>query len=322
MWRLLFRLALLGVLLGLSGSSIYNLARPIVDHSVAITARRLDAPRAMTSSRLRFVDGWRIAAKDADFGGLSGLLAYPDGLLAVSDKGALVELQFVRGRPRRARIRPLPAGCGQGAIKLQRDSESLARDDAGQIWIGFEWRNAICRTSNALAQASALAVPRQMRPWPSTGGPEAMTRLRDGRMVVIAERARGDGAEVPMLVFAGDPAIGDRPAIELRYRPPAGYRATDVAELPDGSLAVLHRRFQLPLNFSTILSVVPASALTPGAVVRSTAIALLRAPGLHDNFEGLAVDQRTGRTFVWLVSDDNFSPWQATYLLKFELTGS
>jgi hypothetical protein len=38
-----------------------------------------------------------------------------------------------------------------------------------------------------------------------------------------------------------------------------------------------------------------------------------------DNMEGLAVHQEGGRTFVTVISDDNFSPGQRTLLLEFEL---
>jgi len=46
---------------------------------------------------------------------------------------------------------------------------------------------------------------------------------------------------------------------------------------------------------------------------------VLAPPQIADNFEGLAVDVRNGRTRIWLVSDDNFLPQQRTYLLEFEL---
>jgi hypothetical protein len=39
-----------------------------------------------------------------------------------------------------------------------------------------------------------------------------------------------------------------------------------------------------------------------------------------DNMEGLAVHQEGGRTILTIISDDNFSPWQRTLLLEFELT--
>ena len=48
-------------------------------------------------------------------------------------------------------------------------------------------------------------------------------------------------------------------------------------------------------------------------------IAWLAAPLTIDNMEGLAIRKEEGRTFIYLVSDDNFSPLQRTLLLKFEL---
>ena len=38
-----------------------------------------------------------------------------------------------------------------------------------------------------------------------------------------------------------------------------------------------------------------------------------------DNFEGLAVREEGGRTFLYIVSDDNFSGSQRTLLMKFEV---
>ncbi len=41
---------------------------------------------------------------------------------------------------------------------------------------------------------------------------------------------------------------------------------------------------------------------------------------LLDNFEGLAVEQRNGRTFLYVISDDNQRRSQRTVLIKFEVT--
>ena len=47
-------------------------------------------------------------------------------------------------------------------------------------------------------------------------------------------------------------------------------------------------------------------------------IATFRAPLSGDNFEGLAVRQEGEKTFLYIVSDDNFSASQRTLLMKFE----
>ena len=41
-----------------------------------------------------------------------------------------------------------------------------------------------------------------------------------------------------------------------------------------------------------------------------------------DNFEGIALREEQGRTFLYIVSDDNFSGSQRTLLMKFELVAN
>ena len=48
-------------------------------------------------------------------------------------------------------------------------------------------------------------------------------------------------------------------------------------------------------------------------------IARLAPPLTVDNMEGIAIRREGGRTFVYLISDDNQSKVQRTLLLKFEL---
>jgi hypothetical protein len=54
-------------------------------------------------------------------------------------------------------------------------------------------------------------------------------------------------------------------------------------------------------------------------IVTGRTIAKFGRPGLTSNFEGVAISNEGGRTFVWLVSDDNYMWIENTYLLKFEL---
>ena len=50
-----------------------------------------------------------------------------------------------------------------------------------------------------------------------------------------------------------------------------------------------------------------------------TELSAIEPPLTVDNFEGLAVREEAGRTFLYIVSDDNFSGSQRTLLMKFEL---
>ena len=121
------------------------------------------------------------------------------------------------------------------------------------------------------------------------------------------------------LLFDGDPALAATPATTLRYRPPAGYRATDAALLPDGRLLVLNRRFAWLEGVSTALVLVEPGAIRPGATFEGRLVARLGWPLANDNMEAMSVTREGGRTILWLASDDNFSPLQRTLLLKFAL---
>ena len=83
-------------------------------------------------------------------------------------------------------------------------------------------------------------------------------------------------------------------------------------------MLILARRFS-PLSgvgAALLLAPVDLKAMTLG---KSQVLAQLAPPLAVDNMEGLAVVSQGGRTLVYLVSDDNFSPLQRTLLLKFEL---
>jgi hypothetical protein len=311
----------LGLLLTTTGSSYSGTTKPIRFENAAVFASPYVGRIFASSKRLRLVAGWTLSSGSEQFGGLSALVVDGTDLLAVSDKGALVLLKRATlVAPARAAIRPLPVGCGNPEYKADRDSESIARDpQSGNVWIGFEWRNFICRVGPRLDIAVAKAKPLQMKNWPLRAGAESMTRLRDGRTIVLAERPTGGGRDSPLLVYSVDPTSDGATAIEMRYRPPKGYRPTDVAELPDGSLLVIHRRFRPPFAFSTIVAMTASFKARAGGTITARPLALLKAPGTSDNFEGLAVERIASRTYIWMVSDDNFMPFQNTYLLKFEL---
>jgi hypothetical protein len=81
----------------------------------------------------------------------------------------------------------------------------------------------------------------------------------------------------------------------------------------DGTLYVLFRSYSRADGSGAAIM-----ALSPdGRSYRE--ITTIRPPLTIDNFEGLAVREEDGRTLLYIVSDDNFSPGQRTLLLKFEV---
>lgn len=295
-------------------------ARRVALHPDDLSVRR--------TGRLRFLGGLALSAGDPAFGGFSALHVGGERFVLVSDGGAVLAFRMgADWRPRQARLFPLPAGPGTGWRKRDRDSESIAYDPrSGRWWVGFESYNQIWRYGPDLAHAERGRAPPAMRRWSSGGGAEAMTRLSDGRFVLISEGTRprrGTDGMRPRaragLIFDRDPTDSRARAAFFAYRSARGYDPVGLAELPDGDVLVLERGFDLPFRWLTRVALVRRGAIRPGGMVDSVEVARLGAPLVADNFEGIAAVEERGRTVVWLLSDDNSSMFQRTLLFKFAL---
>jgi len=264
---------------------------------------------------LRFLTGWSLASDDPRFGGISGMHVENGAVIAISDVGILLRFPVPGARALPVRFDPLAEGPGPRTRKSNRDSEALLIRD-GRLWAAFERHNMIWRYDLSSLRAESAARPEAMRRWRGNRGSEALVRLADGRFLAFAEGRDDGGTFSAAVLFAGDPAVPGTPAARLRYRRPAGFRATDAALLPDGRILILNRRFRLLEGWSARLVV---AKIGEGEVIEGREIAALGAPLAVDNMEALSVTLEAGRTIVWIASDDNFSPLQRTLLLKFAL---
>ena len=275
-----------------------------------------DEPGARRLGRLTFLGGWWLTSNDGRFGGISALHVEAGEVLALSDAGWRIRFPLRNGRTEvRADIAMMEAGPGPADEKENRDSESLAV--AGRaLWVGYEQANSVWRYDRSNFAVTGSAAPAAMARWNGNRGAEAMVRLGDGRFLLFSE---GKGGDSEALLFAGDPSVPGTPALRLRYRPPAGYRITDAALLPDGRLALLHRRVGLFEGFTARVTVVRLPALVDGAVIEGVEAAAFEGAITRDNFEALSASREGGRTILWLASDDNYNKLQRTLLLKFAL---
>lgn len=270
---------------------------------------------------LLFLEGWHLSSRDVRLGGISAMHVEDGQVLALSDGGSLIRFPLPRrAGPLKLNIVRVPHGPGTGRRKGDRDGESMAVAGAGgDIWVAWEGRNAIWRYRRSDWIVAAATAPRAMRRWQTQRGPEAMVRLPNGRFLVFAEGPRADDGTTAVLLFLGDPAVAATRTLALRYRPPAGYRATDAAMLPDGRLLILNRRFRALSGFSVILRVADLRRLR-GNVIEGEELAAFAGSVTRDNYEALSVTREGARTIVWIASDDNYMPLlQRTLLMKFAL---
>lgn len=318
-------------------------ARPLLGPGAPILTRPVPLdpanPARRTVGALTFLGGWSLSSPDRAFGSVSAMMmtatAKGDRFTMLSDSGGVMIFDMDgAGVTANIRFLDLPAGPHGGFSKGARDSEAMAVDPAsGRIWVAFENRNLIWRYAPGFARGEQKAWPLAMRAWPQASGPEAMVRLRSGRFVVIAEAAPGPQGADDALIFPGDPTTpGIRP-LRFGYRRPAGWRVTDVAELPDGRLLVLHRRVRLAemkvawiegaprlvRGIDSLIRVIDLKGVKDGGVVDGVDVAHLAWPMTADNFEAMAISEEKGRTILWIASDHNFAFYQRTLLMKFAL---
>ena len=270
---------------------------------------------------LHFQGGLVLSSPDVRFGGLSALLVSPDGsrLTALSDHGFRLDAGLVHDRRgnlagiRDATLVPLTDTDGQRLkSKKKRDAESLARDGKDGIVVAFERHHRLWRYG-AGAGPRPLAAPPGLEDAPSNGGIEALTRLRDGRLLAITEGLRRAGAGVGWL--GGEPAWST-----LSYATRDGFSPTGVTTLPNGDVVMLERRYSVLDGIAIRVLRVAHPTIAPGTRLEGILVAEIAPPLSVDNFEGIAARRGAGgETLLYMVSDDNYSPLQRTLLMMFAL---
>lgn len=319
--RRLLTAALIFAALGPMPGTVMRAPEPDLTESAA--ARPLIfAPEA--AGTLRFVRGWHLVSPHSRFGGFSALArtrteAGANRFQLAGDNGYWTRLTLdSRGAVSDVEIRPLPTPDGRPPRKSMADAEAMVVDPAsGKSWIALEGINEIWRLDAGLAAIEArrkLPHPR----WPANRGSEAMVRLADGRTIVLSEDADDDPRGREGLLYAGDPAEPGPAPIRFFYASDGRGLVSDAAPLPDGRILLVHRRLGFDPVFTTIVAILDPADIKADSIVRSRTIGRVPAP-LAENYEGAAVSVEGGRTFLWLVADNNFNVWQRSLLLQFEL---
>jgi len=306
-----------------------KLPRPRDDQVLRIIPVGLPRPadRAANLGPFALEGAWRLTSPNHRFGSYSALVAPGDGsLLALSDRGHALRFAAPGARPRGPRFSPISPS--QTGSKEMQDAEGASFDPAsGHLWISWEFSNMITRQDLAL-QAPRRVRPSAMRGWGGNSGPEAMTRLADGRFVALREGFEGvtDEQHHRGVLFAGDPL--DHPRTDrFTFLSPTGYSPVDLALLPDGRVLVLLRKlvWPFPARFAGRIQIADPRAIRPGGTWRGRDLALLTSSLGVDNFEGMAIEvsgepstgqSGKGRLTVWLVADDNGSALQRALLWK------
>lgn len=297
--------------------------------SVSVPLDR-EAPSRIRVGALRYLGALDLS-DDAVYGGLSGLRVSADGsrFVAISDLGKTVTGRLTydpSGRLAGAAdivVRPLPLDPDDGYRGRRDDSEEIDRLPGGGWLVSLEHDHRILHYAGGDERPEGtprrLPSPPGLDKAPPNGGIEALTVLADGRLLAIEE---GDDNGIPERRAWVAPSV-PRSATDwqpLTYRAAPRFRPTSAAGLPDGGALVLERRVSLLGGWASRIVYVPGAALRPGASIDGTELARLEPPLLVDNFEGIAVRRgEKGELLIYIVSDDNRSPLQRSYLALFSV---
>jgi hypothetical protein len=291
---------------------------------VTITAR---PERAGVSGELSLTGAWELTSSNSWFGGFSALVAGPgQSLIAGSDRGFLFDIDLAGPAPRPVDASFRFVGMTGPGLREYVDLESLARDPAtGRLWAGYEGIDRIVLYPPGGPRR--FRDPPEMEAWSYNSGAEAMARLADGRFLVIAEGAVESSETLhEALLFARNPLAPQTP-LAFRVAVPEGYDPVDATQVSDGRVLILLRRvaYTLPAaGFDTAIALADPRAITAGGTLPTRVIQHLESGIFADNFEGIAFVAAPGdpqRGAVWLITDDNFSVFQRSLLIRFEWPG-
>ena len=249
------------------------------------------------------------------FGGLSGLEVMRSGsLLAIADNGKFV---WIGVDPETG----APDGTGSMAYmhdgegnvwsdKLAADAEGLAFRD-GLAFVSFERDHRVeaydLEGCGAAARAALVARLDRVVDGNVLGdnrGPEALALVGDELALGIETRASGGS---PIGALKSDGTLND---VQRTIQP--GLFLLTGMDRENGLTATIFRAYDPVRGARGILRV--------GSAQNVIGEAQLKKPLPVDNYEGIAIGKApSGKTRIWLISDDNFSSNQRTLLLALDL---
>jgi hypothetical protein len=307
-----------------SGSAAAQPGRPGTPVDVRVTPVVLNAtnPSQTRVGRFTFAGGLElVAAASRDFGGLSDLDVLDDGrLLSVTDEGQLLQARLVLDASGRlsgltdVTLAPLGGADGRPLRdKFQADSEGLALLPGGDWLVSFERVHRIWRYPAGGGPPVPAPSPASATAFPINTGMESLTPLRragPGAYLVGSEAGT---------VWQCDLGSTCRETV-LGRRVPDGYGLPAIGVSPNGeTLALVARAFDAVRGVRVIVRLVGRAAIDRVEAPLIDELPLLD-PLTRDNFEGVAIVAGQGGAALrlYLLSDNNFSTAQHTYLFAFD----
>lgn len=309
----------LGLTNGRAGAQTAN----AIDFDVEVIPLNTKKPQQKMIGKLRYRGGVEISSSHSRFGGLSALAVSADrtDFIAISDRGVWIHglLKYnsngdLAGVDKLSLI-PLR---GPNGVKFESafngDAESIAQLDDGNMLISFERNHRLLIYGGK--QSKVFPSPPGLSKAPSNGGIEALTTLPGNRLLAFAEDLDAGPKGERSAGWLWDK--GKWSSLELHR--PDGFRPTGAAVDANGDVYILFNLFSFFSGHIVRIHKIAGDSITAGAVLKGELVAEIRSPTSVDNFEGIDIrSNAAGKTFLYLISDDNFNPLQSTLLFMFEI---
>ncbi|MBD2841622.1 esterase-like activity of phytase family protein [Erythrobacter rubeus] len=278
-----------------------------------------DDTQGETVCELVFMGGVELEPGENEIGGISSLSWHEGDLVGVLDDGRWIRLTPDEINGRLVDLIALEGGTlhGTDGKKLRKkrdaDAEALTRAADGSWLVAFEQDHRIWRYAALDGPAARTELPIADLTFGAkdNAGLEALALSPDG-LIACGEWV---GSDIPNCMSEQGGGL-----VSFEVDPPAplqerGGVPTDADCASDGTCYLLFRSYSRELgNAAAIVAIAPDNT--------SNTLATMLPPTTLDNFEGLAVRENAGRTYLYIASDNNFSGDQRTLIMKFEVASA
>jgi len=332
------RFALTGIALLLALGALASPAPTHADPIIVLGARipfYIDRPEDKRVDSLIYRGGLLLASPAPGFGGWSDLAISADGreLLAISDEAHWLRAHLTYDRSGdlagidSGELAPMLDMNGRPMIGKAGDAEGLTlerpNDLNGPVLVSFErdvrvWRYDLSK--GFTARPTNVPIGDWVKRLRDNEQLEAITLIKPDTLLAFAETKVSPGEDI-LAALEDYPGNGMPHSRTLSVVPHDPFAITSVANAPDGGIFLLERRFSPIGGLGAEIRYIPTTDIHEGARLEGKVLANVSFQNTNlDNMEGLAVRRgRNGETFLYLISDNNYSPLQRTLLLMFEL---
>ena len=263
--------------------------------------------------------GVELNSEDSRFGGWSGLLVGQKGrrMLAISDKGWWLQGDLIYNqRGDLVGVQDtgiLPMRSLEPSSNFTLDAEAVVQTGEGGLIVAYERQHRLWLYRDVWSSPKPISMGKALSDLPLNSGIEALVLMAPGELLAIAETGT---AESNFTAFYKTKSSISR----VQYPYDSYFRPSDAVRLAPNSLLVLERGYNREVGVGARLVLVQLRGPNGNIEITSDVVVDFGWPIPLDNFEGLAIVSRpSAPTYIYLLSDDNYSRAQRTLLMMFEL---